>query len=240
MPDAVDSESISELKLSLPKKILFLAINYIPLCHLTLMVLTVACLNQVSFLTRFAIMVGELYLLPPILARFILWVSPIASRKIPWATKDCFVWWTLHSLQVIFTRITIFEEFLRMIPSVYSMWLRLWGAEIGRLVYWAPGTVILDRSFLKIGDDVVFGAGVRLNPHLIQNDGNGSTILYLAPIIIGDKAIIGGYSLLTPGCEIAAGESTKGFLILPPFSTCQNGKRIKQTDPTATFSDQDE
>jgi hypothetical protein len=44
---------------------------------------------------------------------------------------------------------------------------------------------------------------------------------------IGDDAMIGGYSLLTAGTEIAAGEATRAFLISPPFSKWKNGKRSR-------------
>ena len=130
-------------------------------------------------------------------------------------------------LQVVFCRLTFLEELLRMVPSLYSAWLRLWGAKIGRLTYWAAGTMILDRSFLRVGDDVIFGAGVRINAHVLQKQDDGGLELLLGTIKIGDRASVGGYSLLTSGCEIAAGEATHAFLILPPFSRWEHGKRAK-------------
>jgi hypothetical protein len=42
--------------------------------------------------------------------------------------------------------------------------------------------------------------------------------------------LIGGYSLLTAGTEIAPGECTKAFLISPPFSKWKGGVRIAKTD----------
>jgi len=45
---------------------------------------------------------------------------------------------------------------------------------------------------------------------------------------IGDGASIGGYSLLTAGTEISPGESTRAFLISPPFSKWKDGKRIRE------------
>jgi acetyltransferase-like isoleucine patch superfamily enzyme len=112
-----------------------------------------------------------------------------------------------------------------MIPGVYSNWLRLWGSRIGRLTYWAPGMVVLDREYLDLGDDVVFGAGVRLNGHVILRNPQGRLVLAVAPIRIGAGAAIGGYSLLTAGTEIAAGESTRAHLLSPPFTIWRNGKR---------------
>ena len=110
-----------------------------------------------------------------------------------------------------------------MIPGLYSAWLRLWGAKIGRFTYWAPGTIILDRSFIHIGNFVVFGAGVRLNPHVI--DGND---LILAPVIIEDNVTVGGYSLLTSGTVLRKNQAAKAFLISPPFSVWQDNKRVEK------------
>jgi len=105
------------------------------------------------------------------------------------------------------------EEILRLVPGLYSFWLRLWGAQIGRLTYWSAGLRILARSFLRIGDDVVFGAAVRLNPHVLAKNEHGQLELILATVIVGDRAIVGGYSLLTAGTEIAPDECTKALFV---------------------------
>jgi len=112
------------------------------------------------------------------------------------------------------------------VPGLYSMWLRLWGAKIGRLTFWSPGVMILDRSFLKVGNDVVTGAGVRLNAHVIEYI-EGEIKLHLATIVIGDGCNIGGYSLLTSGCQVDKGESLHAFALLPPFSHWSKGRRGK-------------
>jgi hypothetical protein len=140
------------------------------------------------------------------------------------------VWWALFCLQTLYCRFPILEELLRSVPGLYSQWLRLWGARIGRFTYWAAGTAILDRPFLDIGDDVIFGAGVRLNPHVIEQNESGQHELVLATVKIGDGAMIGGYSLLTSGTEIGAGESPHAFLLCPPYTQWKNGRRIKGTE----------
>jgi len=85
----------------------------------------------------------------------------------------------------------------------------------------------LDRGYLDIGDDVVFGAGVRLNGHVLVRTSAGTLELALGTIKIGAGASIGGYSLLTAGTEIAAGESTRAHLLSPPFTIWREGKRLK-------------
>ena len=119
---------------------------------------------------------------------------------------------------------------MRLVPGLYGLWLRLWGARVGRLIYWGAGLNILDRSFVQIGNGVIFGAGVRLNPHVLARNQNGELELILATVVIGKEALIGGYSLLTAGTEIAPGECTRAFLISPPFSKWKDGSRIAKTD----------
>ncbi len=119
------------------------------------------------------------------------------------------------------------EETIRMIPGLYSLWLRLWGARVGALVYWSPGVVILDRPLVRIGKRVIFGVGVRLNPHVLAPNGPRRMALYLSPIAIGDDALVGGYSLLLPGCEVADGEVTPPFRTMHAFSRFENGRRYR-------------
>ncbi len=73
----------------------------------------------------------------------------------------------------------------------------------------------------------MFGAGVRLNAHVIQADEQGTKVLLLATIHIGDRATIGGYSLLTAGTIVASDDTTRAFTVSPPFSSWQHGKRVR-------------
>jgi hypothetical protein len=203
-----------------------LLVNYVPLAHLLAIIATLL-LPVWTWPTRIGLALVGLYLLPPLLARLILLVAPIAQGRIAIGSRSFFVWWLVFQLQIIFCRLPFLEETLRLIPGVYSLWLRLWGAHIGRLVYWSPGTAITDRSFLRIGNDVVFGAGVRLNAHVLAKNKQGGMELLLATVKIGDRAVIGGYALLTCGTEVAADETTRACQLSPPFSIWQDGKRIK-------------
>ncbi len=226
--DSTDRQGFASA-LSVPKRLLILAINYWPLLHL----LSIACVLGINWSVpglRIASGLAILFLLPPITARLLLFFSPIHQNRIEIGTRDYFIWWALSNLQMIFCRLSFLEEFLRMVPGAYSMWLRLWGARIGRLCYWGAGLRILDRSFLLIGDDVVFGAGVRLNSHVIAGGDTSGMELILAPIRVGDRVVVGGYSLLTAGTEIAPDECTRAFLISPPFSRWKDGARIREKD----------
>jgi acetyltransferase-like isoleucine patch superfamily enzyme len=209
------------------QQVALLCCNYIPFLHVLLMVVTL-CVPWATLGWRIGAAVTMLYILPPVMARLILLLWPIRSTHIAIPSRDYFVWWSIFNLQVLFSRLPALEELIRVVPGLYSLWLRFWGARIGSLTYWAPDLRILDRSFLEIGNRVAFGAGVRINPHVIAKSNEGKLELLLAPVRIGDRAIIGGYALLTAGTQIPDDEVARAFLISPPFSHWKGGRRIEK------------
>jgi hypothetical protein len=208
-------------------RLLLLALNFLPLAQV---VLTTGLLFMpyAPWPMRVGIALAVLYLSPPLVCRLILFFVRIPQGRIAVGSKAFFGWWASFQLQIIFCRLTALEEIVRLVPGLYSLWLRLWGARVGRLAYWSPGTLITDRSFLSIGNDVVFGAGVRLNAHVLAKNRDGRMELLLATLKIGDRAVVGGYSLLTAGTEISSDEVTRACLLSPPFSFWQGGKRVKR------------
>ena len=165
-----------------------------------------------------------LYILPFIPGRLLRELLRKSPAEIEIGSSDFLKWWACFQCQVLFLRFPATEELIRLIPGCYSLWLRLWGSRIGRFTYWAPGTTILDRGFLDLGDQVIFGAGVKVNPHVIEKGK-----LLLAPVVIGDHVTVGGYSLLTAGTMISEDEAVRAFLISPPFSKWKDNKRIRET-----------
>jgi acetyltransferase-like isoleucine patch superfamily enzyme len=165
-----------------------------------------------------------------VLVRAVLTTSALQEGRFKLSEPAYFTWWLLVNLQMVFNRFPALEEALRLVPTLYSNWLRLFGARIGRFTYWAAGTRILDRSFLDIGDGVVFGAGTCISPHLVVRNRAGEPELCLARVKIGDRAIIGGYSTLAAGTEIAADECTRACLLSPPFSTWAGGRRVSKAN----------
>jgi hypothetical protein len=173
-----------------------------------------------------------LFLLPPLVVRASIWWSPWpaeggAGGRLEPGSRGFLHWWFTAQWQVIFARLPVLEEMIRMVPGLYSLWLRIWGARVGSLVYWSPGVVILDRPLVRIGSRVIFGVGARLTPHALAPNGPRRMALYLSPITIGDGALIGGYSVLLPGCEVAEGEVTPPFRTVHAFSRFANGRRIR-------------
>ena len=95
-------------------------------------------------------------------------VSPIRRTRIAAGTREFFTWWLLLNLQVVFCRFSFLEELLRMVPGLYSAWLRLWGSRIGRLTYWAAGTAVLERQFLERQGTVSLAATMRAMAKLTE------------------------------------------------------------------------
>ncbi len=208
-----------------------LALNFLPLLHAAAVVTVWLLLPDWKFTAALAL----LYLGPPLTARLVLLLRPVKDGTHAAGSPEFLTWWATAQCQMIFCRLPLLEEVLRLVPGFYSMWLRLWGAQIGRLTFWAPGLRILDRSFLRVGDHVVFGAGVRLNAHVIAQE-DGRTVLHLAAIKIGDRCHIGGYALLTAGTEVEAGEVLKAFTLCPPFTRWTASRRVRPAVPREAAS----
>lgn len=224
---ATDPRSIAAHSLSVRQRLLVMALNALPLLHAA-GVLGVGFWPWAGVRWRLGASLLVLYLLPALIARIIVKGFPIRATRIEMGSPDFFKWWALHNLQALFCRLPFLEELLRLVPALYSAWLRLWGSRIGRLVYWSPGTRVIDRSFLDVGDDVLFGAGVELIPHLMTRNERGEMELLLAPVGIGARAVVGGYSLLAAGTEIPPDEATRAHLLSPPFTKWERGKRVRE------------
>jgi hypothetical protein len=92
---------------------------------------------------------------------------------------------------------------------------------------------ILDRPLLNVGGRVVFGAGVRLNGHVLLPRDDGSMDLALGTIHIGSDTLVGGYSLLLAGVHVADGQITPPLRTLQPFTTWRAGRRVSKDVPDA-------
>ena len=206
-------------------RILMLLFNYIPFFLFCGVVTSIWKFHN-NIPLMFAIIGIIIYIVPPLITRIALLICPLKKTEYELFTKEYYVWWITFCTQIIYLRFPFLEEIIRVIPGLYSMWLRiLWGAKIGRFTYWAPGTKILDRPFINIGNNVIFAADTRINAH-VQTDKK----LLIAPVIIEDNVVVGAYSLLTCGTVLKSNQATKAFLISPPFSVWKDGARVKNAD----------
>ncbi|MBD2207573.1 acyl transferase [Calothrix sp. FACHB-1219] len=145
-----------------------------------------------------------IYGLPLLVYRLHQWAYPVKEGISYLRGKEYSPWWGSHQIQVIYITIPVFEAILRLIPGVFSCWLRLWGAKVGRDVYWTPGLEIADRGLMEIGDRVVMGHRVGIISHVIKPR-KQNLMLYVKKVKIGNDAFVGAGSVLSPGVVISDG-----------------------------------
>jgi hypothetical protein len=214
------------LSLSLGQRVFLVVSGYVP--FLNLLVIVILAIRWPGW--AWCLAPAWLLIVPPLVVRLILAVRPLPRIEIAIGSPPFLTWWLTSQWQVIFNRLPWIEEVLRLVPGLYAAWLRLWGAKVGKLVYWTPGLRILDRSLLDIGDRVVFGAGVKINPHIILPNKERRLVLFAGTVRIGDDVLVGGYSILLAGCWIGPGEISQGKRELAPFTGWAGGRRV---DPRA-------
>ncbi|MBN2360423.1 MAG: hypothetical protein JXR83_13295 [Deltaproteobacteria bacterium] len=221
------TRGLSAHQLTAAQRVGIMLLSYLPLLHVAT-VLAIALWPWAAWPYRLLASAAALYLAPPLLARLVLALAPIRGQRHAVGSRAYATWWLLLMLQTVFCRFPALDEVLRLVPALYSMWLRLWGSRIGRLTYWAPGTLVLDRSFLDLGDDVIFGASVTLSPHLVARNAQGDLEFMIAPIRVGHRALVGGFSAFAAGSEIADDDAPRAFTLSPPFSRWRDGKRVRE------------
>jgi hypothetical protein len=151
-----------------------------------------------------SLIVAVIYLLPPLSFRLHNLFFPIREKISDLSERRYSPWWGAHQIQVVYTAVPQLEALLRLVPGLYSAWLRMWGAKVGRNVYWTPNVEITDRHLIEIGDRVVVGHKTKLLGHAIKPKGD-HIILYTRAIKIGNDVFIGAGSRIGPGAIIRDG-----------------------------------
>lgn len=232
MPDTssgkLTATDVAVMQLSISRRLAMVLLGYIPLLHVG----GAVALIVLPLLGRFPLWAiwlapALLYLLPPVVVRAMLLLRPLHDGQYRLDSREFLWWWFSAQWQIVFNRLPFLEEILRLVPGLYSLWLRLWGARVGSLVYWSPGCAILDRPFLHVGKQTVFGAAARVHPHLILRKPNGQAELVLARIVIGDEALIGGLALLLPGVKVHDRQQVRGARPAAPYSEFRDGRCIR-------------
>lgn len=218
------------IAISAGHRLAMIGMGYIPCLHcLSVLVLLGVAISGMGPSWLSACAIAILYLLPPLAILPLRIKQHLTATKYPLESAEFLRWWYVAQWQVVFNRLPLLEEILRLIPGVYSAWLRLWGGSIGAFVYWSPGLRISDRPFVEIGDRTVIGLDTKLYAHFLTRSPTGSTDLYLAPIAIGHDALIGGCGLLTAGVQVSPCEQTPAIRPLAPFSHFEDGRSFRTT-----------
>jgi hypothetical protein len=207
-----------------------LALNFLPFLHLLVGAVLVWAVDGTP--ARVAAALAWIYLLPPLASRVAMLLFGVPRGEgLDQNARAFRIWWFLVQWQVLFNRFGFLEELLRMVPGLYALWLNLWGARVSPVVYWGPGAVVADRQSVRIGPGAVIGTRAVLAGHLAVKDAQGAFRITLAPVEIGEGALIGAHAGIGPGCRIAAGEEVPAAAFLRPFTQWTGGRRVKADRP---------
>ncbi len=188
------------------------------------------------------LLIFVIYLFPPLTFRLHNLCFPLRAGATRFSAARYSPWWASHQFQLIYIAFPALEAALRLIPGAYSAWLRLWGSQIGRGVYWTPRVEILDRSLMQVGNGVVFGHRVACVAHVIDSTTDGSQILLVRPVRIGHHALLGAGSSIGPGCQIAEGARLDALSVLRVNATYPGrpagspSRRADQTEGSSRFT----
>jgi hypothetical protein len=160
-----------------------------------------------------------LYLLPPVVCRLTLVIfGTPRGRALTQDARAYKVWWFTYQWQIVFNRLPWLDEILRLVPGLYALWIFLWGGRASPLVYWAPGSLVIDRALVIVERGALIGAGAGLVGHAATMADDGSYRVDIAPVRVGRNAIMGARSGLSAGSELAPGAMLPAGRMLKPFT----------------------
>ena len=204
-----------------------IAANYLTPLYLIAGILFLFYWN-ISTVEVIALSLVWVYLLPPIIGRVLLAIlgrpDTTCARL---GDKQYNVWWLLTQIQMLYNRITLLEEILRLLPGIYPLWLRLWGSKVSLFFFCSPGVVFPDRYMLNIGKGVVIGSRSMISGHLASKSEDGQYQLIVSPVTLEENVLLGADVSLAPGCHIHKNEVIRISKYLPPYTVWKNGMREK-------------
>lgn len=207
-----------------------LVLNFLPLTFLLVGAWGTVGLHEWEH--RVAFVLAWIYLLPPLLTRAVVGTAGgCEGSNLDQAARAYKAWWFSTQMQVVFNRLPVLEEALRLVPALYALWLALWGARVSTKVYWAAGSTVTDRTLIEIGDAVVVGTRAVLAPHLAFKNDAGELRVTVARIRIDDEVLIGAYAGIGPGCRIEAGAEVPAASFLRPFTHWRKGASVRADRP---------
>jgi len=158
-----------------------------------------------------------LYLAAPLVCRLVLMAYPIRRGSSPVGKKaPGHPWLFTFFLQQPYNSFPALERALRLIPGIYSQWLRLWGAKIGAGIIWTPRCQIVDRPLVSIGNRTIVGNESYIASHALIRK-NGALNLFIAPVEIGSHCVLGLRSVVSPGTRMKDFTNLNAGEVAGPF-----------------------
>ncbi len=200
--------------------------------HLTLIVLSIWLFIISATVSHFLLFLFMLYLFPICAFRLQNSIVPLQEGFSNFKAASYCPWWGAHQIQQVYSALPFLEGLLRIIPGLYSFWLRLWGSRIGKQVYWTPRIEIVDRSLLEVGDYCIFGHRAACSSHII-NQKEGHVILQVSKVRLGKSVLVGAGCRLGPGTYIADNITIPiaSILLIDQHVTSQEQLKAVHHDP---------
>jgi len=146
-----------------------------------------------SFIPAYLVFALALMLLSAAATRALGWRAPsrvdVAIAELEWPLLD----WMRYLVSIHLVR--VFAGTLFRATPLWSFYMRLNGARLGRRVY-VNSLSVTDHNLLEFGDDVVIGEGAHVSGHTIEGGR-----LKTAPVRLGSQVTIGLQSIVGIGVE---------------------------------------
>ncbi|HEY1304346.1 MAG TPA: hypothetical protein VGF24_12385 [Vicinamibacterales bacterium] len=124
--------------------------------------------------------------------------------------------WARHMVRLHIVR--VFSGALFRGSPIWTAYLRLNGARIGRRVY-VNTTFVSDYNLLEFGDDVVIGAEAHISGHTVE-----SGIVKTGRVRLGRKVTIGLGSVIEIGVDIGANTQIGALSFVPKHTSWPGGE----------------
>lgn len=153
-------------------------------------------------------------------------VSALTCRALGWRTPDTahmiivdlgwpLLGWVRYMVAIHVVR--VFAGYLLRGSPVWTAYLRLAGARLGRRVY-VNSLGLSDYNLLEFGDDVVIGADVHLAGHTVEGG-----VVKTMPVRLGRNVTIGVGSIIDIGVEVGDGCQVGALSLVPKHTRLDAG-----------------
>jgi hypothetical protein len=171
----------------------------------------------------------SIYLVPLAAYRMHERAHPLVEGRSHIAGGPYSPWWGGHQIQLVFIAFPVLETALRLVPGLFSLWLRAWGSKVGARVYWTPALRLGDRALLDVGDDVIFGYDVGISSHLVKKT-RKNVLLFVKRVTLGSGAFIGAGAIIGPGAVVEEGAILDAGVHIYPNARVGRTKRTRDDD----------
>jgi acetyltransferase-like isoleucine patch superfamily enzyme len=132
--------------------------------------------------------------------------------------------------------VRVFSGVLFRSSPVWTWYLRLNGARVGRRVY-VNSVYLSDHNLIEIGDDVVLGADTHLSAHTVE-----AGVLKIAPVRLGRGVTVGVNTVIDIGVECGDYCQIAALSFVPKYARLEPGrlyggipvKLLRQADARTT------